>query len=432
MKELTADFVRQEVARLGEVVVQTAIYHPSGLKLFSAGDVITLAHAKALHASGIRALFLLEFEEDARLVRKALGIERIAPKDVLLGDVVMDDLRGVDGELSFPSGTSINSGNLDRLRGAAYPEVVIRDRRLVESMREAQEYFAQLAPPDSRKVGSTRVTRVLPSTAVRYLLIPRAHVLVAITDDPLRIFVCNALQSEGHEAIERPSPKEAADAAKAERNVTVIILDLEEAGPAIQAMRADNGLRDAMILVCAKEGTPGPLQEALLAGANDWLPRPPSRDLLNEKIHGCQALLGRKVRLPPALRVDRRRQERKIGGGECTLKDPKSSKPLPVVSGEILDLGDGGLRIDYNLPLWPAPWAYMVHGVHPRHFFYAYAAANPHGHDLVASIPGPAGQKVERPVRACQVSPSGELEALSLIFPEMSERRSGTAVRRKF
>ena len=38
MKEITADFLRQEVARLGELVVATAVYHESGLKLFSAGD----------------------------------------------------------------------------------------------------------------------------------------------------------------------------------------------------------------------------------------------------------------------------------------------------------------------------------------------------------------------------------------------------------
>jgi CheY-like chemotaxis protein len=433
MKELTAEFVRQEVARLGEIVVETAIYHPSGMKLFSAGDVITLSHAKALHASGIRTLYLLEFEEDARHVRKALGIERIGPKEAAVGDVVMDDLRGVDGELAFPSGTTITSGNLDRLRAAAYPEVVIRDRRLAESMREAQEYFAQLAPPDGHgSMATTRVTRVVhvASTTARYLMIPRAHVLVAVTDDPLRIFVSNALQSEGHEVIERPSPSDAAEVARAERNVTVIILDLEESSRALERMRADAGLRDAVILVCAKEGEPGPLHSALLNGANDWLPRPPSRDLLNEKIHGCQALLGRKVRLLPSLRTERRRQDRKSGGGECTFRDPSSAKPLPVVSGEILDLGDGGLRIDYNLPVWPVPWAYMVHGVHPRHFFYHYAYGNPHGHDLMATVPA-GNSRIERPVRVAQVAPSGEFEVLSLIFPEVKER-TGTSIRKKF
>jgi hypothetical protein len=74
----------------------------------------------------------------------------------------------------------------------------------------------------------------------------------------------------------------------------------------------------------------------------------------------------------------------------------------------------------------------MVHGVHPRHFFYTYAYANPNGRDLTATIPGPRGP-IERPVRIAQVAPSGEFEVLSLIFPEVKERLSTcTAVRKKF
>src|SRR5438105_1939564 len=102
MKEISADFLRQEVARLGELVVETAVYHESGMKLFSAGDTVTLAHAKALHASGIVNLLLLGFEEDARNVRKTLGVKRISPKGVAAGDVLMDDLRGMGGELLYP------------------------------------------------------------------------------------------------------------------------------------------------------------------------------------------------------------------------------------------------------------------------------------------------------------------------------------------
>src|SRR6185295_4477575 len=165
------------------------------MKLFSAGDAITLAHAKALHASGIVNLYLLEFDEDAQKLRKLLGVERVAPKDVVAGDVLMDDFRGTGGDLIYASGTAVTDENLERLRSAAYPELTIRDRRLAESMRRAQEYFAQLAPADPR-TGTRRVTRVVhvPSTTARYLLIPRARVLVSITDDPLRIFLSNALQ----------------------------------------------------------------------------------------------------------------------------------------------------------------------------------------------------------------------------------------------
>ncbi|HVE39609.1 MAG TPA: hypothetical protein VNM14_06955 [Planctomycetota bacterium] len=431
MKEISADFLRQEVARLGEIVVETAVYHESGLKLFSAGDCITFVHAKALHASGIQNLILLEFEEDARNLRKMLGVQRLLPKEVVVGDVLMDDFRGTGGELIYPSGTTVAAEQLDRLKSSAYPEIVVRDRRLADSMRRAQEYFAQLEPSDPRGI-TRKVTRVthVASTTARFLLIPRARVLVSITDDPLRIFVGNALQSEGHEVIERPSPSDVVEVAKRESRVTVIMLDLEEALSVLPKLRADNDVRDAAVVVCAKEGAQSKLHSALVAGANDALPRPPSRDLLSEKIHGCQAMLGRRVRLAPTLLTERRRQERHPGKGEAELKDPALTKPLPVTRGEILDLGDGGLRMEYNLPTWPHAWAYMVHGVHPRHFFYNYAWSNPLGRDLRVVIPGPSGPR-ERAARVSHVAPSGEFETLSLLFPEVQARHS-TTIRKRF
>jgi CheY-like chemotaxis protein len=432
MKEISADFLREEVARLGEIVVETAIYHESGLKLFSAGDFITRVHAKALHASGIQTLVLLEYEEDSRNLRKMLGVQRLAPKDIVLGDVLMDDFRGSDGELIYPAGNGVTAEQLDRLRTSVYPEIVVRDRKLADSMRRAQEYFAQLEPTDPRGITRkvTRVTHVMSTTA-RFLLIPRARVLVSISDDPLRIFVSNALQSEGHEVIERPSPSDVVDVAKRETRVTVILLDLDEALSVLPKLRADSDLREAAIVVCAKEGAQSKLYSALVAGANDALPRPPSRDLLSEKIHGCQAMLGRRVRLAPTLLTERRRQERHPGkGGEAELTDPTLTKPLPVTRGEILDLGEGGLRIEYNLPTWPHPWSYMVHGVHPRHFFYTYAWSNPLGRELRVVLPGPSGPR-ERAARVSHVAPSGEFETLSLLFPEVQARHS-TAIRKRF
>ena len=432
MKEITADFLRQEVARLGEIVVATAVYHDSGLKLFSAGDCITLAHAKALHASGIRNLLLLEFDEDARNVRKTLGVQRLAPKDVVIGDVLMEDLRGTDGELVHPAGTPVTTEQFDRLKTSAFSEIVVRDRKLSESMRCAQEFFAHLDPSDPRARGERRVTRVtyVPSTTARFLLIPRARVLVSISDDPLRIFVSNALQSEGHEVIERPTPTDALDVAKRESRVTVIMLDLEEAMSVLPTLRADSDVRDAAIVVCAKEGSQSKVHSAMVMGANDALPRPPSRDLLNEKIHGCQAMLGRRVHLAPSLLAERRREERHPGKGEAELKDPTLAKALPVTRGEILDLSDGGLRMEYNLPTWPHPWAYMVHGVHPRHFFYTYAWSNPLGRDLRVALAGPSGLR-ERVARVSHVAPSGEFETLSLLFPDVQARHS-TAIRKRF
>jgi len=137
------------------------------------------------------------------------------------------------------------------------------------------------------------------------------------------------------------------------------------------------------------------------------------------------------VKLAPTLLAERRLQERHAGNGETVeLKDPTLMKPLPVVSGELLDLGDGGLRMDYNLPSWAHPWAYMVHGVHPRHFWYTYAWSNPMGRDLRVVLPGSSGPR-ERAARVSHVAPSGEFETMSLLFPDVQARHS-TAIRRKF
>src|SRR3989442_487045 len=122
------------------------------------------------------------------------------------------------------------SADLIRQEVARLGEIVvaIRDRALAESVRRAQEYFANLAPPESPGSLTKRVTRVVhvPSTTARFLLIPRARVLVSVSDDPLRIFLTNALLSEGHEVIERPSPADAAAVVQREPRRNAIELDL--------------------------------------------------------------------------------------------------------------------------------------------------------------------------------------------------------------
>ncbi len=433
MKEIAADFLRQEVTRLGELVVETAVYHESGMKLFSAGDAITLAHAKALHASQISALHLLEFGEDVNTVRKTLGVQKVLPVALVPGDVLMEDLRSPGGELIVGAGTTLDEGKLEGLRSIPILAVTIRDRRLSESMRRAQEFFAQLALPEPKGMLTTRVTRAIhvTATAARYLLIPRAKVLVAVTNAPLRVFVVNALLSEGHEVVDHATVADAPELVRRDRP-TLVITDLEESLSILPQFRGEDGVRNTAFVVLAEPGKSSLIYKALHAGANDWIARPPSRDVLNEKIQGCQALLGRKVKLAPSLREERRRSPRRNPKAECGLKDPMLAKPLPVVSGEIQDLGEGGLRLDYNLPAWPVPWAYTPHGVHPRHFFYTYAASNPMGHDLTVTIPGSKGTPEEKQARVVHVAPAGDLEVLGLVFPGATPDLKPMTTKRKF
>jgi len=427
MKKVTADFIRQEVTRFGAVVAQTPIFHPCGLQLHSAGDVLGLAHAKALRESFVDELALADFREDPR---KALGIQQVPLHQVSVGDVLSEDLRSSRNEIILPAGTTMDAANLGRLQETSLLAIPVRHRQLSSLAERARSYLSHCPAPEARlKDTATRVRNATQAAAgVRYLLIPQAKVLVAIEDDLLRIFLVNALTSEGHQVADRKSRTNYVQAVEEERP-QVIILDLEGSEHVLPEIREMSDTRIRTVLVCSPDGRSAQIHNALLAGANDWMPRPPHRDLLNEKIQGCQGLLGRRVHLPPSLRSERRaclRVQRKGGVG---LKDPVLPKPLPVPRADLIDVGDGGLRIDYNRPAWPCSWAYTGHGVHPDHYFYAYSVENPLGRDLTINFPGPRNEALERTARVVHVEPKDDvkddLEVVGLKFTGGQESAPG-------
>ncbi len=437
MKEITAEFIRTEINRLGAIVVETGLFHPSGLKLHTAGDGLALAESRALHAANFEKLFLLEFGEDERDARKSLGIEHVLARNVAVGDELAEDIRTPAGELLLAAGTKLEEAHLTGLQSASVLAVPIRNRKLAAMTKQAEDYIAKkesAAAQAPKESPSTRIMRMTHTsqTPVRYLLIPRARVLVGVADDLLRTLLVNGLTSEGHEAVERKSPGAAVEDVFTERP-HVILMDLSEALGPIQRLRSMEGVRNVFVVVCAEDPKSALLSNALHHGANDWIPRPPSRDLPNEKIKGCQDLGLRRVQLAPSLRSERRKAQRPAAKGEVELKDPALGKPLPVVIGDLVDLTEGGVRIAYNLPKWPTPWAYTAQGVHPRHAFHAYSTSNPMPRQLIAVLPGPRGP-VEKPARVVHVSPGqNNTEVMGLTFqlgPEMQIHRSTTV--RKF
>ena len=432
MKEITTDFIRTEINRLGAIVIETGLFHPSGLKLHTAGDALSLAEAKALHEANFTKLFLLEFGEDERDAKKSLGVEMVLPSKVVPGDQLAEDIRTPGGELLLAAGTTIEESHLQGLNSASILAVPLRHRKLAAMTKQAEDYLAKKAAAAQKpKESSTRITRMIHTSQspVRYLVIPRARIVVGVSDDLLRTLLVNGLVSEGHEAVERKSPGAAVEDVFQERP-HVILMDLGESLAAIQRLRTMEGVRNVAVLVCAEDARSAQLTNALHAGANDWIPRPPSRDVLNDKIKACQDLGLRKVQLAPSLRTERRKAPRPAAKGECDLKDPALGKPLPVFTGEILDLTDSGIRIGYNLPKWICPWAYAVHGVHPRHPFHPYSTSNLMPRDLRVTFPGPKGVPVEKPARVVHISPQvNNTETMGLTFqlgPELAIHRSTT------
>src|SRR6185295_7314377 len=108
MKETSADFIRLEINRVGAVVVETGLFHPSGVKLHAAGDVLGLDESRALHEANFTKLYLLEFGEDERDAKKSLGVEMLLAAKVAVGDQLADDIRKPNGALLLSEGTVID------------------------------------------------------------------------------------------------------------------------------------------------------------------------------------------------------------------------------------------------------------------------------------------------------------------------------------
>ena len=432
MKEITTDHIRTEINRLGALVIETGLFHPSGVKLHSAGEPLTLTHAKALHDSGILKLFLMEFGEDERTAKRSLGVEMILPANVAVGDQLAEDLRTPGGQLLLAAGTTLDEAALGVVRKAPVLAVPVRHRKLAVLTQQAEDYL--VLNQGASKPTSAPITRIMRITTpvpvpVRYLMIPRARVLVGIADDLMRTLVVNALISEGHEVIERRMAGAAVEDAPHERP-HILLIDLAEAS-VLPKLRATEGLRNLTVLVCAEEEKSAQIQSALYAGANDWIPRPPSREVLSERIKGCQDILLRRVQLAPSLGNERRKHRRGSAKGECELKDLAQSKLLPVNVGDLVDVSEGGVKIAYNMPRYPCPWAYSTHGVHPRHPMFPYASSNPMGQDVKVIYRGPNGAPVEKPARVAHLAPGiNNLEVMGLSFPAPPEPRRANVTRK--
>jgi DNA-binding response OmpR family regulator len=324
MKELKTDFIRSEINRLGSLVVETALFHPSGVKLHSAGQPLTLAHSRFLHESGIQKLYMLEFGEDERTARRSLGVEMVLPAKVVPGDKLAEDIRTPAGDLVLGAETVVDEPMLSKIRTASILAVRIRHRKLAILTKEAEGYLATNKESAAGiKESVTRIMRMVTSAPVRYLLIPRARVLIGMSDDLMRTLLRNALISEGHDVLERDSPGAAVDDAHTERP-HILLIDLAEGMPVLGRIRGSEGLRNVTVLICADADKTSLIQNALYAGGNDWMPRPPSRDLLSDRIKGCQDILLRRVDMTPSLGGERRKQPRSEVKGECGLKDPAS------------------------------------------------------------------------------------------------------------
>jgi hypothetical protein len=433
MREVSADFLRDEVTRLRALVTQSRVLHGSGIKLHDPGASLTPAEIRAMQEAGVKSVFLLEPGETEPSAQKQLTTEAVEPLRLAVGDVLAEDVRGPEGELVLKSGTPVDGAILRLGILTGLGPVRIRRRVLRGGAEQAASYLALVPPaaprtprPDSRL---TRASGAATST-IKPLLAPRARILVTVNDDFQRSLILNTYASDGHEVFDRRW----ADVSQGElqsMKPDVLLIDLAEAPGALATLRKTDLWKSLAILVAGPESRRPEIFKAISGGANGSVLIPPKREALLEKLRGTIEAFGRRVNLRPALQGERRTGPREGGHLLCTMQDKFLRNPLPVSEATVLDVAEGGLRIEYARREGPHAHAYMAHAVHPQHVFFNYAKDNPLGRDLTVSLPPAKGRTLEGNAKFVHVSANGEFETAGLVFQRMksSVRDHMTAVR---
>ena len=433
MREISVEALREEIVRLRGAVALTRVYHPCGAKLHNAGHPLTSPELKAMQESGIKSLYFSDEGEGDLEAQRVLSTQIVDARDLAIDDVLAANIFDREGEVLFAPGTCVDAVILEgKLRDVSGP-VTIKKRGMKGGLDQAASYIASIPqyPPHPPRPDTNLALAGEPTKrSLRPILAPRVKLLVTLNDDFQRAFTMNLCAVEGHEVVDRRWA-DVSQAGLKGMTFDAILIDLVEAPVALPILRKSEMFKSLAVLVTAPEGRKSEVFKAIMAGANGSIPLPVKREVLLERLHSTIQAFGRPVKLKPTVLKERRALPREGGHLLCSLQDKFLSNPLSVKEATLLDVSDGGLRIEYPRSAWPLSHAYLAHGVHPQHYFFNYAKDNPLGRDLTVTFPSAAGRALEGNAKFVHLSTSGDFEVAGLVLQRMksSVRDHMTTVR---
>lgn len=416
MRQISGEFLHSEITRLGAVVLQTWAYHPSGVQLHAPGDVLTAEHAAVFAKAVLDSLYLAEAGEDRKGALAAAGVIQALIDAVTSEDALAEDVAPPGSRNRYRAGTALEPAVVEALKKDKVPSVPVCRGASAASIKWARTYL-ELAPAAPPKAARPDPATAAAASSAWGLLTPRARVLAALPDDMARLRMVNALLAAGHEVLETKKLDEVLATAKAQRP-DIVLLPAEGGAAACADLRKrGEAMRAMTVAVCGDVAKGGPwMERALEAGANDFLPLPASPGHLADRVRIWLRLRNKEVGLPLSIFRERRASERKTAALTILLSDPRSSKPLPVTSATLLEMSDGGLRLEYGLLEPPDPGAYRPHGVHPTHPLFPFAKENAAGRDLVVSLTGRNVPAFESAARVAHLALVTGSERVGLCF----------------
>lgn len=276
MREVSLAALRDEILGLRGAVSLVRVYHFSGAKIINSGCPITMQEIQAMQQSGFQGVFFADGGEGDLEAQRTLSTQIVDVRDLAIGDVLVDNIFGLDGEVLCPPGTFVDApileGEVRELSGL----VTIKKRGMKGGPEQANSYLALAPkyPPHPPRPDTGLTAPADPgSRPLRPILAPRSKVLVTLGDNFQRSLLMNIFAVEGHEVVDRRW----ADVSQAEfqrMKFDAIVLDLADAPSALQLLRKSDVFRQVAVLVTAPEGRRTEVFKALTNGANGSLPVP--------------------------------------------------------------------------------------------------------------------------------------------------------------
>lgn len=426
MREVSGEFLHSEITRLSSVVVQTWVYHPSGVLLHAPGDVLTAEHAAAFAPSVLDRVLLLEVAEDRKAALAALGVATLPLADLTPDDALADEIVAPGGRVRFKPGTVLEPSVVEAMAREKIASAPVCRGSTPAALKWARTYL-EAVPAIAPKMIRPDPAGAAATTCAWSLLTPRAKVLAVFPDDMARLRIVNGLVAAGHEVVEVKSFGDALNASKTQRPDAVLVPP-EGAIQVCQDLRKKGETLRSIVICVAGEPAKlaGVSSRAIEAGANDVLSMPVTPGLLADRVRGWMRLRNKIVGLTPSIAKERRTSERRSAAMTLRISDPGTSRPLPVTSATLLEFSDGGLKLEYGLLEPPDPGHYRPHTVHPAHPLWSYAKDNPMARDFLVQLTGKGVPSFESHARFSHITLVTGSERVGVAFVK---RQEGAAAR---
>lgn len=180
----------------------------------------------------------------------------------------------------------------------------------------------------------------------------RVHPLVLVADDDhnLRKILCIFLRNARYEVIEATNGREALALTKSQHPDAVlmdIMMPLLDGFSVCKLLKDDAETRKIPILICTARNRKEDLVAAIKAGAEDYIIKPFTKEIVLGKLEKTLASLRNQSSSKLLLPVERRDSRRKVAGWSLSWGGQSQGGLAPVYKTRVYDISQKGLSFEF-------------------------------------------------------------------------------------